>query len=180
MSRQTSHTSTLSNVSSGASSPRKDEEHHLTAITIPAPPPMTKHSHSHSHSHHHSRTKSLLDAVLEVVSGQDKAEPSTEEKCSDEDKAPTGEKVIEDKGYAVSDAQNGDDMGRRNPAVRRKPRHDSMSSTSSSSSSISSQSGSESESESEKSDDDDDEDDEDEKARKTSLGAGVEKISRHK
>lgn len=187
MARQTSNTSTTS---SAPLSPGKEEEHHvLTAVNIPAPPPISKH-HSHSHSHH-QRSKSLLDAISKVESGQGKAETSSEDKSSGDQavsNAAIGEKVVQDDPIHVTSKDTGNDEHRESPTpYRNNPRKDSISSTSSSSSSISSQSGSESESESEEKnpgesdeEDEEDEESEEEKARKTSLGAGVEKISRHK
>ncbi|KAJ3919794.1 hypothetical protein F5877DRAFT_77717 [Lentinula edodes] len=178
MSRQTSNTPTISNLN-GTSSPGKDEQHHvLTAVNVPAPPPMSKH-----HSSHHSRGKSLQDAIPKVESNPGKVEPEANEPSISE--AAIGERPAEDK-------PNNDQQGveEEENSKKRKSRHASVSSTSSSSaSSISSQSESGSDSESEKNlhdsdDEDEEEDDEDEseeeEARKTSLGAGVEKVSRHK
>ncbi|KAJ3857318.1 hypothetical protein EV368DRAFT_60923 [Lentinula lateritia] len=183
MSRQTSNTPTISNLN-GTSSPGKDEQHHvLTAVNVPAPPPMSRH-----HSSHHSRGKSLQDAIPKVESNEAKVEPEANEPCISE--AAIGERLAEDKSTNDQQGVEGEENSKK-----WKSRHTSVSSTSSSStssssaSSISSQSESGSDSESEKNlqdsdDEDEEEDDEDESeeegARKTSLGAGVEKVSRHK
>ncbi|KAJ3762617.1 hypothetical protein EV360DRAFT_66937 [Lentinula raphanica] len=175
MSRQSSNAPTISNL--GGS---KDEQQHvLTAVNVPAPPPMSKH-----HSSHHSRGKSLQDAIPKIESIQGKAEPTADEnKDLPVSESTVGEKAAEDQ---AADIQRSVEEPETNRSL--KSRHSSVSSTSSSASSASSQSESESDSESEKNANDSDEEEEDEdedeseeeKDRKTSLGAGVEKISRHK
>ncbi|KAJ3981111.1 hypothetical protein F5890DRAFT_1477196 [Lentinula detonsa] len=178
MSRQASNTPTISNLG-GASSPGKDEQHHvMTAINVPAPPPLSKH-----HSSHHSRGKSLQDAIPKFDLSQDKNESlSNKVKDLPPSESVVGARASED---TIVDIQQG--VEEKESDRIRKSRHGSVSSVSSSASSTSSQSESESDSESEKnvndSDDEDEEEEdesEEEKARKTSLGAGVEKVSRHK
>ncbi|KAJ4475763.1 hypothetical protein J3R30DRAFT_593560 [Lentinula aciculospora] len=170
MSRQVSNTPTISNLG-GTSSPGKDEQHHvLTAVNVPAPPPMSKHHSSHS------RGKSLQDIIPKVENIADPLSNEVEESSI----------LGTDMGEIEVEAAQG--VEEKPSGNSRKSRHRSASSTSSSSS-TSSQSGSGSDSELEKSphgSDDEDEDDEEEdeseegSARKTSLSAGVEKISRHK
>ncbi|KAF9072899.1 hypothetical protein BDP27DRAFT_1319597 [Rhodocollybia butyracea] len=166
MSRQTSSISSTSTIAS----PGKDEHHVMTAVNVPAPPPMSK-SHSHSHSHHRSRSLGDVSKLAEC-------EPSEDKTHSEEAKpeAAIGERAAE---YLVSPLADGQNEDRDSPDSGR-GRRDSTSS--SSASSISSESESESDSEKNENEDDDEEDDEteEEKARKTSLSAGVEKISRHK
>ncbi|KAF9036552.1 hypothetical protein BJ165DRAFT_1504279 [Panaeolus papilionaceus] len=137
-------------------------EHITEAITIPVHKPHHHHHHHRNHSHGHGRTKSKEALEITLVDG-----PVG-------DVAPTTAMPSESAMVTPTPANL---HPTATPLINR-PRSDSSASTDTSASETDSDS--ESEDANTPGDDDDDEEDEREmERRKTALGAGVEKISRH-
>ncbi|KAK7449817.1 hypothetical protein VKT23_013293 [Stygiomarasmius scandens] len=171
----TAHASPFaSGMTTGVSTPIEDE--HVTRIqSVP-------YKHRHHHHHSHSRGKSL-DLTKEKEKEEKEEEKETVEASSPvSEVAPSLKKDHDDVDADAALAEGEVDLATSTASMSTQPTIGSSSTSSSSIHSSSSGSGSPSESESESDEDDLDEEEEedDEQVRKTSLGAGVEKISRHK
>lgn len=168
----TSSPATMTSALPGASTPSTEEKHVLTAVSLP--PAHTHHHHHHTHSH----SRSTLERAPSMVASV-KGEPERRDSADTARGVPVATDHVHVHQPSIVDDAGVVGEVRRADSVRSEASHTSSSSTSEDADEGDNEE-EDLESPKDEEEDDDDDDELEEESRLTALGAGVEKISRHR
>lgn len=168
----TSSPATTTSALPGASTPSTEEKHVLTAVSLP--PAHTHHHHHHTHSH----SRSTLERAPSMVASV-KGEPERRDSADTARGVPVATDHVHVHQPSIVDDAGVVGEVRRADSVRSEASHTSSSSTSEDADEGDNEE-EDLESPKDEEEDDDDDDELEEESRLTALGAGVEKISRHR